>query len=89
MWLAYSLRNALTLLLSGAVIPFDLLPWGIGDLFKLLPFGSLAAAPLTIFVGMAGPFELIPLQIFWNITLWPLAVLFFAKSKEKMVSYGG
>ena len=88
-WLAYTLRNAVTLLLSGAVIPFDLLPWGMGDLFKLLPFGSLAAAPLAIFVGITSPLELIPLQVFWNISLWPLAVWVFAKSREKMVSYGG
>ena len=88
-WLAYTLRKALTLLLSGAVIPFDLLPWGMGAFFKLLPFGSMAAAPLSIFVGKTGAFELFPLQIFWNLTLWPLAVLAFAKSREKMVSYGG
>jgi ABC-type uncharacterized transport system permease subunit len=88
-WLAYTLRNAVTLLLSGAVVPFDLLPWGMADFFKLLPFGSLAAAPLSLFVGRAASSDLIPLQIFWNVTLWPLATLVFAKSREKMVSYGG
>jgi ABC-2 type transport system permease protein len=88
-WLASVLRNAVTLLLSGAVIPFGLLPWGMGRVFALLPFGSLAAAPLSIFVGMSQAAELIPLQIFWNIVLWPLAVLVFAGSREKMVSYGG
>ncbi|MCL2007941.1 MAG: hypothetical protein FWG77_07625 [Treponema sp.] len=88
-WLAYTLRNAVILLLSGAVIPFDLLPWGMGDIFNLLPFGSLAAAPLSVFVGMASPGAIIPLQIFWNICLWPLAFLAYAKSREKMVSYGG
>ena len=88
-WLAYTLRNAVTLLLSGAVIPFNLLPWGMGRIFVLLPFGSLAAAPLSIFVGMSRPFDLVPLQIFWNMILWPLAVFVFAASREKMVSYGG
>jgi ABC-2 type transport system permease protein len=88
-WLAYSLRGAITALLSGLVIPFDLLPWGLGGIFKLLPFGSLAAAPLAVFTGMAEFFEVIPLQIFWNLILWPLAVLAFAGTREKMVSYGG
>ena len=88
-WMAYSLRNAMTLVLSGAVIPFDLLPWRMGAFFKFLPFGSLAAAPLSIFVGMAQASKIIPLQIFWNLILWPLAALSFAKSREKMVSYGG
>ena len=88
-WMAYSLRNAVTLVLSGAVIPFDLLPWGMGGFFKFLPFGSLAAAPLSVFVGMSEASQVMPLQIFWNISLWPLATLAFAKSREKMVSYGG
>jgi len=88
-WMAYSFRAAVTLLLSGAVIPFDLLPWGMGNVFRLLPFGSLASAPLMLFTGMAQAHEVMPLQIFWNITLWPLAVLAFRKNMEKMVSYGG
>ena len=88
-WLAYTLRNAVTLLLSGAVVPFDLLPWGMGGVLRFLPFGSLAAAPLSLFVGMSGAYGTMLLQIFWNVVLWPLAFLVFAKSREKMVSYGG
>jgi len=88
-WMAYSFRAAVTLLLSGAIIPFDLLPWGMGSVFRLLPFGSLASAPLTLFTGMANAVDVIPLQIFWNLLLWPLAVLAFRKNMEKMVSYGG
>lgn len=88
-WMAHTLRHAVTLLLSGAVIPFDLLPRGLGGVFRLLPFGSLAAAPLSIFVGSSLPFECIPLQIFWNLALWPAAVFAFAASRERMVSYGG
>ena len=88
-WMAYSLRHAVTMLLSGAVIPFDLLPWGMGAVFRLLPFGSLAAAPLTLFTGMTEAGAVLPLQVFWNLLLWPLAALAFGKSMEKMVSYGG
>lgn len=88
-WMAYTLRYAVTMLLSGAVIPFDLLPWGLGNIFRLLPFGSMAAAPLTLFTGMTTAVQTIPLQIFWNLLLWPLAALAFKKSMEKMVSYGG
>jgi len=55
----------------------------------LLPFGSLAAGPLDVFVGIAAPGEVIPLQIFWNVMLWPLAALAFRGSRERMVSYGG
>jgi ABC-2 type transport system permease protein len=88
-WMAYSLRYAVTMMLSGAVIPFDLLPWGMGGIFKLLPFGSLAAAPLSLFAGVTPFANVIYLQIFWNAVLWPLSALAFRKSMEKMVSYGG
>jgi len=71
------------------VIPFDLLPWGMGGIFRLLPFGSLAAAPLVVFVGQAEFADVFPLQIIWNLILWPLAALAFSGSREKMVSYGG
>jgi ABC-2 type transport system permease protein len=88
-WLAYSIRAAITALLSGAVIPFDLLPWNLGNILRLLPFGSVAGAPLAVFTGMNDPFSVLPLQIFWNLLLWPLAILAFRKSQEWMVSYGG
>jgi ABC-2 type transport system permease protein len=77
MWTAYSIRSAVTSLLSGAVIPLALLPWG------------LAAAPLAVFTGTAAPQSVMPLQIFWNAILWPLASLAFRKSQERMTSYGG
>lgn len=88
-WLVTSLRSAVTSLLSGAIIPFDLLPFNLGGLFKLLPFGSLAAAPLTVFVGTAEPLNIILLQVLWNIILWPFACLAFHKSRERIMSYGG
>ena len=88
-WMAYSLRYAVTMLLSGAVVPFALLPWGMGNIFRLLPFGSLASAPLALFTGMTNASGVIPLQAFWNFLLWPLAALAFKKGREKMVSHGG
>ena len=88
-WMAHSIRSAVTLLFSGAVIPFALLPFGIGRVFALLPFGSLAAAPLAVYAGMQSPLEAIGLQLFWSALLWPLAILAFAKNSEWMVSYGG
>ena len=88
-WMACSIRAAVTSLLSGAVIPFALLPFNLGGVFALLPFGSLAAAPLAVFAGAAEPLSVLPLQVFWNLILWPSAFWAFAKSREKMVSYGG
>ena len=69
--------------------PFALLPWGIGPALELLPFGSLAGAPLAVFAGIADPYRVIALQALWNLALWPLAMLAFCGSRERMVSYGG
>ena len=88
-WSVHSLREALTALLTGALIPFAALPWHLGDALQLLPLGTLAGAPLALYTGLAGPVPLLPAQLFWNLTLWPLALWAFAASTERMVSYGG
>jgi len=88
-WQITCFRRAISAVLSGAVIPFDLLPFGMGGVFRLLPFGSMASAPLTLFVGTAEPFNIILLQVIWNIILWAAAILIFGKSRERIVSYGG
>jgi len=86
---AFSIRQAIIKVFSGAVIPFALFPWGIGNMLQLLPFGSIASAPLLIFGGAAEATQLLALQLLWNALLWPLAVVAFRKSQERMVSYGG
>lgn len=88
-WAALAVREAITALLSGQLVPFALLPKGVADILLLLPFGSLAGAPLSIFVGTGNPVQLIGLSLFWNVVLWPISIAFFQKSKEKMISFGG
>lgn len=88
-WMAYTIRGAILNVFSGVLIPFALLPWGIGDVLALLPFGSLASAPLTIYVGAGSILKPLLLQAGWNAVLWPLALLAVRKSQERMVSYGG
>jgi len=88
-WLGHSIRMAIVSLFSGTVIPFRALPFGLTRFFELQPFGSLGGAPLSIFVGVAEPSGIIAVQVFWNIVLWPVAIMWFAKSKEVQVSYGG
>lgn len=88
-WLAHVIRMAIVSLFSGTVIPFRLLPFGLEKLFELQPFGSLGGAPLSLFVGTGDPFQVLGLQILWNLVLWPSALIWFKKSQEKMVSFGG
>ena len=88
-WTVHCLREALTALFTGSLIPFAVLPWGIGDILQLSPFGTLAGAPLAIYTGLSEPGLLIITQIVWNVILWPLALYCFRASGERMVSYGG
>ncbi len=87
---ALAVREAVYSLLSGEMIPFSLFPFGIGNLFSLLPLGSVAHGPLTIYTGTAeNPWRVLGLQIFWNLILWIAAAHVFKKSKERMISFGG
>ena len=88
-WTVHCLREALTALFTGSLIPFAVLPWGIGNVLQLSPFGTLAGAPLAIFTGLSEPGILLITQIIWNLILWPLALYCFRASGERMVSYGG
>jgi len=86
---AFVIRQAVISMFSGALIPFALLPWGLGRVLELLPFGSVASAPLLIIVGADNAAKLIGLQILWNLVLWPIALFAYNSSQERMVSYGG
>ncbi len=83
------IRDAVSVLLSGAIIPLALMPWGIGDVLVYLPFASLASAPLRIYTGTGDPFFLIGLQAFWVVILWPVAHLLWNANRERLVSHGG
>lgn len=88
-WTMHSIRQALTAMLTGAVIPFAALPWGLGRWLALSPLGTLAGAPLSLYVGLESAARLLPAQILWTALLWPLALWAFGASRERMVSYGG
>ena len=82
-------RRAVGLLLSGAVIPLALMPWGLGDLLQWSPFAALASAPLRIYTGTGDPALLLALQAFWAVALWVLANWLWRRSRERLSSYGG
>ncbi|MDF2685722.1 MAG: hypothetical protein K0S55_903 [Clostridia bacterium] len=88
-WLVYDIRMAIVSLFSGMVIPFKLFPFDLSRIMELQPFGSLGGAVLSIFTGISDPVPIIIIQIFWNITLWPLTIIIFKKSQQGMMSYGG
>lgn len=88
-WLTYVIRSAVVSFFSGTVIPFKILPLGMDRWFGYQPFGSLGGAFLSLYVGSAGAGEVIPVQIIWNIVMWTAAAVWFQRSRERMVSFGG
>jgi ABC-type uncharacterized transport system permease subunit len=82
-------RQSISQLLSGAVVPLALMPWGLGDVLQWLPFASLASAPLRIYTGSGDPLMLLSLQVFWSVVLWGVATRLWSRNRERLVSYGG
>jgi ABC-2 type transport system permease protein len=89
-YMAIQIRRAFTVLLSGALIPLTLLPFGIGQVLAWLPFASMASAPLSIYTGSSeNVTQTILLQIGWSVILWILALYIWKKNRQKMVIFGG
>lgn len=88
-WLTSIIRQAIVSFFSGTVIPFRILPFGLDKWICYQPFGSLGGAVLSLYVGNAEPKDVIPVQIFWNIVIWTIATIWFQRSRERMVSFGG
>lgn len=88
-WLTNMIRSAVVSFFSGTVIPFRILPFGLDRWMHWQPFGSLGGAVLSLHVGTASPVQIIPAQLVWNAVFWAIAIVWFKKSKERLVSFGG
>jgi ABC-2 type transport system permease protein len=88
-WLVANLRAAIGAVLAGSVIPLAILPWGLGSIFRWLPFASMGSAPLLIYTGQGAVARLLLLQIGWAAVLSTLAAWMWRASRERLVSYGG
>lgn len=88
-WPTYLIRSAVTSFFSGTVIPFRILPFGMDRWMQYQPFGSMGGAFLSLYVGSATAAEVIPVQLFWNVVVWLGAAVWFQRSRERMVSFGG
>ncbi len=88
-WIFVQIREAAGMLLSGALIPLALFPWGIGRVFDWLPFAAAASAPLRIYTGTGDVFALLAMQAAWSLALWPLAHWMWRLNRERLVSHGG
>jgi len=88
-WLIENVRRALSRVLSGAVLPLAILPFGLGDVLEWLPFAATAWAPPAIYTGFESAPRLVAPQLAWALVLWPLALGLWQRNREKVVAYGG
>ncbi|HUS14808.1 MAG TPA: ABC-2 family transporter protein [Chloroflexia bacterium] len=88
-WAVIQIRSAVTALLTGALVPLALLPWGLGEVFSWLPFAAMASAPLRVYTGTGEPLLLVASQLVWSVLLWPLAHWLWRANRERLLSYGG
>lgn len=88
-WLTYVIRSAVVSFFSGTVIPFRILPFGMDKWMQYQPFGSMGGAFLSLYVGSEEVWDVIPVQLFWNVVIWSAAGIWFQRSRERMVGFGG
>lgn len=88
-WFVNSIRAACTSVLSGALVPFSLMPWHIGDVLSLLPFAAMASGPLRVYTQDTGALELLASQALWAVLLWLGLAWRVRVSRDKVVGFGG
>jgi ABC-type uncharacterized transport system permease subunit len=87
-WTIVGFREVVTAVLSGALIPLALMPWGVGRWLEWLPFAATASAPLRIYLG-APPGTLLALQLLWCLALTAATAWAWRAVRERVVGYGG
>ncbi|WP_054943543.1 ABC transporter permease [Paenibacillus ihuae] len=91
-WSIVTIKNALILLLSGAVIPLWFMPDWMADILAWLPFKAIYFTPLSIYLGKATLHEIWSLyigQVLWIAVLLTIGCLIWRKAQYKLVIQGG
>ncbi|MFC3495840.1 hypothetical protein [Glycomyces rhizosphaerae] len=88
-WFVITIRMACTTIVSGALIPFSLMPWHIGDVLQFLPFAAMASGPLLVYTQETGALGVIASQAAWALALG-LGLMWWSKRlRDKVVGFGG
>jgi ABC-2 type transport system permease protein len=79
-------------LFSGFLVPIAMWPDGIRDVVYVLPFASMVAIPIDVFLGKLQGADLVAalaLQAFWAVAMLALGRLVLAAALHKLVVQGG
>lgn len=88
-WFVESVRSAFIALVSGAVIPLQFMPWGVGEALKWLPFAATTAAPLEVYLGGREPMQLLLSQALWAGAGVAALMVAWRLTSTKLMAAGG
>jgi ABC-2 type transport system permease protein len=86
------ISNLLAILLSGFTVPVAMFPDAVREVVYVLPFASMVAIPIDVFLGKySGPdlAAALALQLFWAVTALAIGRLMLAAALRKLVVQGG
>ncbi|MBB5872264.1 ABC-2 type transport system permease protein [Allocatelliglobosispora scoriae] len=85
-------REAIWLLLSGAMVPLALLPDAVQLIASLLPFAAVMSTPALIYLGKVSTADavgLIAIQVGWVAGLWLVSRLAWRGASRRLTVHGG
>ncbi|MFG2043237.1 ABC transporter permease [Dactylosporangium sp. NPDC048998] len=85
-------RQAITALLSGALVPLAYFPGWLATAAQWSPFAGLTSTPALIFVGQASgrhALLLVGAQLAWLLLLWFAARALFGRALRQLTVHGG
>jgi ABC-2 type transport system permease protein len=85
-------RQAITGLLSGALVPLAYFPGWLATAAQWSPFAGLTSTPALIFVGQASgrhALLLVAAQLAWVLLLWFAARALFNRALRRLTVHGG
>ncbi|MEU7867720.1 ABC-2 family transporter protein [Dactylosporangium sp. NPDC049140] len=85
-------RQAITGLLSGALVPLAYFPGWLATAAQWSPFAGLTSTPALIFVGQASgrhALLLVAVQLGWLLLLWYAARALFGRALRQLTVHGG
>jgi len=74
---------------SGALLPLSLLPDGLADVMRVLPFASIVQTPFEVFTGERAVAPALAGQLVWAIVLLAVGRLVLRRAVAKVVIQGG
>lgn len=87
-----TIKDALIMVLSGAVIPLWFMPQWLMDFIKMTPFDSIYYIPISIYLGQIPQSEIllsILKQVLWILALTLAGHLLWKRATKKLVVQGG